>query len=126
VEVLLATQARDTHLLHALTAEQFSGEVPTYGRHGRIKGSVNVVAPDLLDPRTQEFLPAAALRQKLEAAGLLDGKPVIAYYGGGISATTDAFALELLGQSKVATYDASMTDWGPDASLPMERDAVPA
>ena len=125
-EVLLATQTRGTHLLHALTAQQFSGEVPTYGRHGRIKGSVNVVARDLLDARTQQFLPAAALRQKLAAAGLLDGKPVIAYCGGGISATTDAFALELLGYSNVAIYDASMTEWGPDASLPMERDAPPA
>ena len=55
--------------------------------------------------------------------GLLDGRGVIAYCGGGISATTDAFALHLLGHEDVAIYDASMNEWGPDASLPMEQDA---
>jgi thiosulfate/3-mercaptopyruvate sulfurtransferase len=120
--VLAAVQRRDRHLVNALSPEVFSGRVVGYGRPGRIAGSVNVVAKDLLDPATQAFLPPAQLRERLAAAGLLDGRGVIAYCGGGISATTDAFALHLLGHRDVAIYDASMNEWGPDASLPMERD----
>ncbi len=84
---------------------------------------INLFARDLLDPATQAFLPPAELRERLAARGLLDGRGVIAYCGGGISATTDAFALQLLGQDDVVIYDASMNEWGPDASLPMESDA---
>jgi thiosulfate/3-mercaptopyruvate sulfurtransferase len=118
--VLQAVQRRDEHLVNALSPEVFRGEVVNYGRPGRIASSVNVVARDLLDPVTQRFLPAADLRRQLSAAGVLDGRPVIHYCGGGISASTDAFAMILLGYPGVTIYDASMTEWGPDASLPME------
>jgi thiosulfate/3-mercaptopyruvate sulfurtransferase len=121
--VLEAVNRRDRHLVNALSPEVFSGRVVGYGRPGRIAGSVNVFAKELLDPRTQAFLPPPQLRERLAAAGLLDGRGVIAYCGGGISATTDAFALHLLGHPDVAIYDASMNEWGPDAALPMERDA---
>ena len=120
--VLGAVQRRDRHLVHALSPALFSGRVVGYGRPGRIAGSVNVPAVELLDPATQAFLPLPALRQRFEAQGLLDGRGAIAYCGGGISATTDAFALHLLGERDVRIYDASMNEWGPDASLPMERD----
>lgn len=121
--VLDAVRRRDRHLLNALSPEVFSGRLAGYGRPGRIAGSVNLFARDLLDPATQAFLPPAELRERLAARGLLDGRGVIAYCGGGISATTDAFALQLLGQDDVVIYDASMNEWGPDASLPMESDA---
>jgi thiosulfate/3-mercaptopyruvate sulfurtransferase len=121
--VLDAVQRRDRHIVNALSAEVFAGRVAGYGRAGRIAGSVNVSAKDLLDPVTQAFLPPAQLRERLAAQGLLDGRGVIAYCGGGISATTDAFALHLLGHDDVRIYDASMNEWGPDASLPMECDA---
>jgi len=121
--VLAAVQRRDRHLVNALAPEVFSGRVAGYGRPGRIAGSVNLFAKELLDPATQAFLPREALRERLAARGLLDGRGVIAYCGGGISATTDAFALHLLGHEDVAIYDASMNEWGPDASLPMEQDA---
>lgn len=119
-EVLHAVQTGNAALVNALSPEVFAGKVVTYGRAGRIAGSCNVFAKELLDPTTQAFLPAETLREKLGAAGLLDGRPVIAYCGGGISATTDAFALLMLGKEDIAIYDASMNEWGPDDSLPME------
>ena len=122
-QVLQAVRRRDQHLVNALSPESFSGRSGGYGRPGRIAGSVNLFAKDLLDPVTQAFLPLPELRRRLEARGLLDGLPVIAYCGGGISATTDAFALHLLGHDSVAIYDGSMNEWGPDAALPMECDA---
>lgn len=120
--VLEAVQRRDRHLVHALSPALFSGRVVGYGRPGRIAGSVNLPAVDLLDPATQAFLPLPRLREAAMARGLLDGRGTIAYCGGGISATTDAFALHLLGQPDVQIYDASMNEWGPDPTLPMERD----
>jgi len=120
--VLAAVQTGTSHVVNALSAEVFAGKVAPYGRPGRIAGSVHLFAKDLLDPDTQQFLSAGELHRRLDAAGLLDGKPVINYCGGGISATTNAFALHLLGRGQVSIYDASMSEWGP-TDLPMESDA---
>ncbi len=120
--VLDAVERRDRHLVNALSPAVFSGRVVGYGRPGRIAGSVNLPAAELLDPVTQAFLPPERLRARLEARNLLDERGTIAYCGGGISATTNAFALQLLGRHDVQIYDASMNEWGPDPSLPMERD----
>ena len=86
---------------------------------GRIKGSVNLPAAHLLDPATNEFLPPAELRRRFEAVGAFD-KRVITYCGGGIAASADALALVMLGHPAVKLYDASMSEWATDPSLPME------
>jgi thiosulfate/3-mercaptopyruvate sulfurtransferase len=91
----------------------------TYGRPGRIAGSVNVPAAHLLDPATNTFLPAEELRNKFAAVGAMD-RAVIVYCGGGIAATADALALTMLGHTDVRVYDASMSEWAKDGSLPME------
>jgi thiosulfate/3-mercaptopyruvate sulfurtransferase len=91
----------------------------TYGRPGRIAGSVNVPAAHLLDPATNTFLPAEELRRKFNAVGAMD-RPVIVYCGGGIAATADALALTMLGHTNVKVYDASMSEWAKDDALPME------
>ena len=91
----------------------------TYGRPGRIAGSVNVTAATLLDPSTNAFLPPDVLRQKFDGVGAMD-REVIVYCGGGIAATADALILTMLGHTKVKVYDASMSEWAKDDSLPME------
>jgi thiosulfate/3-mercaptopyruvate sulfurtransferase len=45
---------------------------------------------------------------------------VIAYCGGGISATVDLFALALLGRDEARLYDGSLTEWTRDETLPVE------
>jgi thiosulfate/3-mercaptopyruvate sulfurtransferase len=47
-------------------------------------------------------------------------RPIIAYCGGGISATVDIFGLSLLGRDDVKLYDGSLTEWSADDSLPLE------
>lgn len=91
----------------------------TYGRPGRIAGSVNVPAAHLLDPANNTFLPADELRRKFDAVGAMD-RAVIVYCGGGIAATADALALTMLGHTNVKVYDASMSEWAKDETLPME------
>jgi len=107
--------------INALTAPQHAGGGGnTYGRPGRIAGSVNVPAAALLDPQSGTFLPAPALRAKFAAVGAFDRKRAITYCGGGIAASADALALVMLGHPDVRLYDASMSEWANDPSLPME------
>lgn len=121
--VLACVGDRATCLINALTEEQHRGTGGvTYGRPGRITGSGNVAARDLVDPKTHAYLPADELREKFSAAGALDAGRVITYCGGGIAASSDAFVLTLLGKDDVAVYDASLSEWANDPSLPMERD----
>jgi thiosulfate/3-mercaptopyruvate sulfurtransferase len=44
---------------------------------------------------------------------------VIAYCGGGISATVDMFALYLLGRD-ARLYDGSLTEWSADPDRPLD------
>ena len=106
--------------LNALTAQQHAGGGGnSYGRPGRIAGSVNLPAAHLLNPETNEFLPADELRRRFTAVGAMD-RPVINYCGGGIAASADALALIMLGHNDVKLYDGSLSEWASDPSLPME------
>ena len=108
-------------VVNALSPEQHAGTGGVhYGRPGRIPGSVNLPARSLLDPETDAYLPAEALRAAFERVGALDGRRVITYCGGGIAASGDALALTLLGKTDVAVYDASLQEWAKDPALPME------
>lgn len=109
-------------LINGLSRELHSGQQVNYGRPGHIKRSVNVPARELLDA-DMRFRPAADLAAAFAPTKAMDAKRVLTYCGGGISATTDLFALALLGHPHVQLYDASLTEWGRDESLPMETGA---
>ena len=90
-----------------------------YGRPGRIAGSVNVSARDMVDRTTGAFLPENELRAGFESVGATSAGRVITYCGGGIAATADALVLTLLGHED-AVYDGSLSEWARDETLPME------
>ena len=120
--VLDALGDQDTLLINALAEEFYRGENPSrYGRRGRIPGSVSVPAASLLDPETHAFLSPEAVSERFDAAGMNESRQVIAYCGGGISATVDLFLLHQLGHESLSLYDASMGEWAKDESLPIER-----
>ena len=120
--VLAALRQDRVCVLNALTEEQHRGAGgASYGRPGRIAGSVNVPARDLVDPATHAYLAADVLRTRFSAAGVLDAGRVVTYCGAGIAASSDAFVLTLLGHDDVAVYDASLSEWAADPALPMER-----
>ena len=109
--------------MNALTEEQHRGTGGvTYGRPGRIAGSRNVPARSLVDPQTHAYLSEEELRAKVTGPGALQADQVITYCGGGIAASSVAFVLALLGHERVAVYDASLSEWAADPTLPMERD----
>lgn len=121
VESIVAAGDGSVCLVNALTPPVFRGEGPSsYSRPGRIPGSVNAPWTALIDPDTNRFRPPAELEQALETAGALGPAPVIAYCGGGISATVDLFALALVGRELGRLYDGSLTEWTRDESLPVE------
>ena len=45
---------------------------------------------------------------------------ILTYCGGGIAASTTAMLLTMLGYQNVGLYDASLSEWAPDSTLPME------
>ena len=120
-ETLAATTRRDTVVVNALGPQFHKGLEPSrYGRPGRVPGSCNVSAATLLDPQTKAFIPLADAEAKFKAQGITKDKRVVAYCGGGISATIDLFLLHRLGYDNLTLYDGSMGEWAKDTSLPIE------
>ncbi|MEL6404296.1 MAG: sulfurtransferase [Chloroflexota bacterium] len=109
-----------TCIVHALSAKQFNSKDDTsYGRPGRIKNSQNVPHANLLT-ENGTFKPTDDLRDIFTEAGILEKEQVIAYCGGGISATMVALGLHLVNYDKVAIYDGSLSEWGRNETLPMD------
>jgi thiosulfate/3-mercaptopyruvate sulfurtransferase len=76
-EVLQAIGDDRACSINALLPEQHAGTGGnTYGRPGRIKGSVNLPAAHLIDPKTNEFLSPAELRKRFAAIGAFDKRVI--------------------------------------------------
>ncbi|QPF85296.1 sulfurtransferase [Bradyrhizobium genosp. L] len=120
-DVLAATGADNTVIVNALGPQFYKGLEPSrYGRPGRIPGSVSVPAASLIDARSKTFAPLSEAAATFAAQGITKDKRVVAYCGGGISATIDLFQLHRLGYDDLTLYDGSMGEWAKDASLPIE------
>ena len=126
--VLSAIDDDSTCTINALRAVQHAGldngEFGHYGRPGRIPRSVNVPPNELVNPTTMEFLPSEEIRSRLHGVGTNEADHVITYCGGGIAASTTAMFLVLFGHPHVSLYDASLSEWAIDPSLPMVTDAT--
>ncbi|MBX5442822.1 MAG: sulfurtransferase [Solirubrobacteraceae bacterium] len=121
VEAIAAADGAGTCLVNALPEAIFRGEQPaTDGRYGRIPGSVSGPWTNLADLETGVFRPLDEQRAYLESIGALgSGRPVVAYCGGGVSATLVLFSLWLLGVDDARLYDGSLSEWLSDASRPV-------
>ena len=120
--VLAATRDPRTVIVNALGPQFHQGLEPSrYGRPGRVPGSVNVPAASLVDPATKAFTTLDDAARKFASAGIDRDKRVIAYCGGGISATVDLFLLHQLGYDQLTLYDGSMGEWAKDEALPIEQ-----
>jgi thiosulfate/3-mercaptopyruvate sulfurtransferase len=112
----------DHVIVNALGPQFHNGLEPSrYGRPGRIPGSVNVSAASLMQP-SKQLIALAEAEARFTAQGITRDRRVIAYCGGGISATIDLFLLHQLGYDRLTLYDGSMGEWARDASLPIETD----
>ncbi|MGK7914005.1 MAG: sulfurtransferase [Prochloraceae cyanobacterium] len=120
--VLAAIGDENTLLINALNQSYYRGQEPSrYGRPGRIPGSVNLYAGELVNPESHTFVSIDEAKEKFDALGANHADRIIAYCGGGISATVILFLMHQLGYENIALYDGSMGEWASDNSLPIER-----
>jgi thiosulfate/3-mercaptopyruvate sulfurtransferase len=116
--VLAAIDLPDICTINALRPEQHAGTGGVnYGRRGHIKGSINLPAMATVDDHN---VYKSAEQLRVMFAEPLSKRAVIAYCGGGIAATADALLLTMLGHQNIRLYDASLSEWARDSSLPME------
>ena len=99
---------------------QDAGEFGNYGRPGHISGSVNVPTAELVDGKTTEFLPSQQIVSMFNEIGVDKADRILTYCGGGIAASATAMLLVMLGFDNVSIYDASLSEWAPDKTLPMD------
>jgi len=117
-DVLAAIEDAGVCTVNALRPEQHAGRGGVhYGRPGHITGSVNIPAVAHVDAANVLRSPAE-LRALFQPA--LAAPRVITYCGGGIAATSVALVLAMLGKDAVQVYDASLTEWASDPTLPMQ------
>lgn len=122
-DVLAQIGRDDTVIVNALAREQHAGTGGnTFGRTGRIAGSVNAPYSEIADMEAGTFRSPEEIRHVLEQAGATADKSILNYCGGGISATIGYLAEKLLGYDNTVLYDGSMQEWALDDTLPMERD----
>jgi thiosulfate/3-mercaptopyruvate sulfurtransferase len=122
-DVLAAIGSPHTCTINALRPEQHAGTGGVYyGRRGHIRGSINVPAAATVDANNV-YKSAAELRRLF--AEPLSAPAVIAYCGGGIAASADILVLTMLGHPNAKLYDASLSEWAREPSLPMETGGDP-
>jgi len=109
------------------SAGRFAGTEPEPRaglRGGHIPGSRNLPFTELVGP-DGTVLPQDQLRQRIAAAGIDLGRPLIATCGSGTSACALIHALHLLGDDRVALYDGAWTEWGGREDTPVSTGAAP-
>ena len=121
-QVLAAVHNHSAMIIDARGGARFRGEAaePRAGvRQGHIPGSSSVPYTELLDQNGLLKDPTT-LRERFKAAGIISNSPVIASCGSGVTACVLALGLAQLGRTDVAVYDGSWSEWGADATCPIE------
>lgn len=104
----------------ARSKEEFTGEKALAKKAGHIPGATHLEWVDLLDPKTDTFLPPADLIKLVKSRDIDLDKPQVTYCQGGGRAAVVAFGLELAGAKNVRNYYPSWGEWGNADDTPVE------
>lgn len=89
---------------------------------GHIPGAAHLDAFDLLDPRTDRFLPIPELQERFDSRGATPEVEVALYCRIADRSSLLWFALhELLGHPRVRNYDGGWTEYGSLIDVPVTR-----
>lgn len=120
-EVHAAIDDESVHLIDALPANQYRGDISMYAQPGHIPTATNVPVYSLANESGQ-------YKSLEELEALFDGDRnarTINYCGGGIAASGNAFIMHRLGFKDVAVYTASLQEWTADPDNPMVTGPAP-
>nr|WP_005291635.1 rhodanese-like domain-containing protein [Edwardsiella tarda]EFE21027.1 rhodanese-like protein [Edwardsiella tarda ATCC 23685] len=120
-QVLQAVRSGQSQIVDARAAARFHGHVPEPRpglRSGHIPTSHNLPWETLVHDGALQ--PPEALRALFHQAGVDLTRPIIASCGSGVTAAVLLLALATLGVEETALYDGAWSEWGADASLPLE------
>lgn len=109
-----AASRKGLQIVDARPAARFAGEAAEPRpelRRGHIPGSVNLPWARLVDADTGTFRSANGMAGLFREAGVDPLQPVICSCGSGVTACALALALEHIGNTDVAVYDGSWTEW---------------
>ena len=120
-EVRAAIDDESVHLIDALPANQYRGDIVMYSKPGHIPTATNVPVYSLADE-------SGHYKSQEELEAIFDGdrnERTINYCGGGIAASGNAFIMHRLGFKDVAVYTASLQEWTTDPDNPMVTGTTP-
>lgn len=109
-EVFEASGSADVAILDSRERDRYLGTSSMPYRAGHIASAAHLALGETLVGDSAELRPAVELAGVFRER-LPEDARVIAYCGGGVSASWNAFALRLAGWNDVAVYDGSMTEW---------------
>ncbi|MBO6520762.1 MAG: 3-mercaptopyruvate sulfurtransferase [Rhodospirillales bacterium] len=113
-------------VVDARSAGRFAGtaDEPREGlRKGHMPGSVNLPFNLLMDKDANfTFRSADEIKTIFDDAGIDFKKPLVASCGSGVTACVIAFAGHLIGESEIAVYDGSWTEWGSRHDTPIDSE----
>ncbi len=98
-----AAASPDVALVDTRTPEEFAA--------GHVRGAVNLDWRDLVDPAGRGLLPDDVLLDRLSAAGIEPGRPVVLYCNTARRLSHTFLVLAHLGFEDVVFYEGSLTDW---------------
>eukprot|EP00241_Pyramimonas_parkeae_P012989 CAMPEP_0114253104 /NCGR_PEP_ID=MMETSP0058-20121206/16209_1 /TAXON_ID=36894 /ORGANISM="Pyramimonas parkeae, CCMP726" /LENGTH=299 /DNA_ID=CAMNT_0001367117 /DNA_START=235 /DNA_END=1131 /DNA_ORIENTATION=- len=113
-QMLANLESSEEQVVDARSAGRFAGTAPEPRagiRGGHIPNSCNVPF-DIVLSKDKGLKSEAELKEIFTASGLcLDGKPIAATCGTGVTACVLALALDKIGVKNVSVYDGSWTEW---------------
>ena len=115
--------SKQDQVLDARSRGRFNGiePEPRKGlRSGHIPHSHNLPFTEIYDPDTKLLLNEPRLSELFMSAGIKTEKPTVTSCGSGVTACNLALALYILGNTNVAIYDGSWTEWGGQTNTPVD------